>query len=410
MSEWRIAQVINSIGLGGVPQSVYQLVKHLPRDRYRTFVYVLRNYTDHADVRSETIQRFEDLGVTVRLPLRDEKKFNVVGEIAGWIQQDRPHILHTHSYKPNIYGRLAGIMCHNPELSLVAHYHNYYDNKWAEDDSLIYDQLLAKQTDAIVACSHSVAKHVCERVGIESQAISVISNGVDLQRFAAKIDSATARRELGIEPEVPVLGVVGRISAQKGLDDFIRAAALIHAQQPETQFIIAGAPESPKLLRALQGLTQELGLQDRLRFLGHVADMPQVYAALDLLVLPSRWEGFGLVLAEAMAAGKPVVATNVGGIPEVVADGETGLLVPPAAPGELAEAIIKLLTDPARAARMAEQGRRRAELFSWPYASEQLDVLYYNLLNYKEKISTDSALAATVPHSARLRNSSRIML
>jgi glycosyltransferase involved in cell wall biosynthesis len=211
--------------------------------------------------------------------------------------------------------------------------------------------------------------------------IELLLNGVDVDRFTAHHDPVTVKAELGIPSGCKVVGIVGRIAEEKAQDDFIKAARIISQHEPETVFLIVGAAGDPRLLERLRRLTMELGVDDKVRFIGYVADMPKVYAALDVLVLPSRWEGFGLVLVEAMAAGKPIVATQVGGIPEVVADGETALLVPPSDPPAIAAAVVSILIDPERAHAMGRRGVERAMLFSWEHVSGRLDDLYTRLLN-----------------------------
>ena len=379
MSRPRVAHVLNSMGLGGVPTIVYQLLRTLAPDGYDLSLYVLRRYADHADVREEQAERFRNLGVSVSFPDRDEKKFFVVGELCRWIIRDRIDILHTHSYKPNIYGRLAGLLCQGSHLKVISHYHNDYDNKWQEDNSLIFDQCLARSTARTIACSESVRDHVSERVGIPREGIEVILNGVELDRFAARHDPEEVKAEFGIPRDRQVVGVIGRISAQKAQDDFIQAARLIHERAPETVFLVVGSADDAALMAHLQDLTVQLGIEKHVRFLGYVPDIPRIYQALDVLVVPSRWEGFGLILVEAMAAGKPIVATKVGPIPEVVGSDGAALLVPPSSPPSIARAVLSLLADPGRAQEMGRRGMERARQFSWERAGRQLDELYTRL-------------------------------
>ena len=385
MGKHRVAHVLNSMGLGGVPPVVYHLLRTLPPERYNCYLYVLTPCTDHQDVRSAQVERFRDLGVSVSFPDRDGQKFYVVAELCQWIIRDQIDILHTHSYKPNLYGRLAGILCNAGALKIIGHYHNQYDNKWDSDGTLICDRLLARFSDRLIACSVSVRQHIAERVGVPLEQIELLLNGVEMDRFTAHHDPVTVKAEFGIPSDCKVVGVVGRISEQKAQDDFIKAARIISQHEPETVFLIVGATENPALLERLRRLTTELGLDDKVRFIGYVADIPKIYAALDVLVVPSRWEGFGLVLVEAMAAGKPIVATHVGAIPEVVADGETALLVPPSDPPAIAAAVVSILSDPERAHAMGRRGVERAMLFSWEHVSGRLEDLYTRLLNEGSK-------------------------
>ena len=379
MNRPRIAHVLNSIGLGGVPEAAYHLMRALPPGIYDNRVYVLKRAAGEEDAREGRAARFADVGVAVAFPARDDAKLGGVGELAAWLLQERIDVLHTHSYKPNLYGRLAGLLCRHAGLKMIAHYHNQYDNKWEKDGALIYDQLLAHSTDALIACSQSVAEHIAARIGVAPQRVHVVLNGVEAERFAGG-DAVQARRELGVPQYVPVLGCVGRISEQKGQEEFIRAAALVHQAFPDALFLVIGSADDEALLARLRGLGDELGLGAVLRFTGHLSDMPMVYAALDILVAPSRWEGFGLMLAEAMAAAKAIVATRAGAIPEVVIENETALLVPPRDAPALATAMLTLLRDPARARAMGLRGVQRARDFSWERSGQRLNLLYQKVL------------------------------
>jgi len=374
----RIAHVINSLGLGGVPQLVYQLLAALPRDGQELWLYLLRGAPDQPEGRLPQAERFRNLGIKLRFPRRDEKKFYVVGELCRWLQEDRIDILHTHSYKPNLYGRLAGSLCRNRGLRIIAHYHNDYDNKWQEDDSLVYEQLLAHSCDRFLACSEAVGHHVAERIGIAPGAVRVVLNGIDLERFRHTGDRAALRAELGIAPERRVVGMVGRLCRQKAQDVLLQAAPRIRAQFPDVLFLLAGAADEAATLAELQGMAADLGLAEQVRFLGYVRDIPRIYGALDVLAMPSRWEGFGLALAEAMAMGVPIVTTPVGGIPEVV--GDCALRVNPDEANELAAAIAALLADPARADALGRAAAERAERFCHRRVGGEVQTIYRELM------------------------------
>ncbi|MBI2959250.1 MAG: glycosyltransferase [Betaproteobacteria bacterium] len=374
----RIAHVLNTIGLGGVPEACFHLLRELPRERYDCRVYVLRRASDEEGARGGRLGRFAEIGVPVSFSAQGEDKMALVGELAAWLVGQEIDLLHTHSYKPNLYGRLAGLLCQPRGLRLLAHYHNQYDNKWASDGKLVFDRRLAEFPGALVACSRSVAGHVAERIGVPAARIDVVPNGVEAERFA-RGDRCTARAQLGIGDDRIVVGLVGRISEQKGQEEFIRAAAIVRARFPAALFLVIGSADTPNLLAQAKDLVAELGVADSVRFTGHVADMPSLYASLDVLAAPSRWEGFGLMLVEAMAAGKPIVATRVGAIPEVCG-GDTALLVPPCNPPALAEALLALLADPVRAQAMGRAGAARAGEYSWRRSGALLEGIYERVL------------------------------
>lgn len=375
----RIAHVINSIGLGGVPEAAYHLLRCLPRERFDCALYVLRRSDDELEARDARLARFAELGVSVSFPERDDQKMAVTADLCRWLGERRIDLVHTHSYKPNLYGRLAALLRRHEGLRMVAHYHNQYDNKWESDGGLVYDTMLAQSSDGLVACSGSVRDHVAERIWVPRERVEVILNGVEAQRFAGG-ERAAARARFELPADRPVVALVGRISEQKGQTEFIRAAALISREMPSALFLVVGSADDARLLDAAQGLVRELGLEENVRFTGHVTDMPALYAAIDVLAAPSRWEGFGLMLVEAMAAGKPIVATAVGAIPEVVVEDRTALLVPPKDHAALAAALLRLLRDPASAERMGACGVERAREFSWERSGEKLAGLYDRIL------------------------------
>ncbi len=190
--------------------------------------------------------------------------------------------------------------------------------------------------------------------GVPAEAIGLLPNGIPLERFEG-LDRRVARRALGLPPEGPVLLVPARLHPQKRHVDLIAAMVLLAPRRPDLRMLCAGdGPLRPRL----EALAASAGLDGQLRFLGHREDMPRLMAAADLVVLASEVEGSPLALLEAQAAGRAVVASRVGGVPEIVEDGRTGRLVPPGQPAQLAEAMAGLLDDPSLRQAM---GRRAAE-------------------------------------------------
>jgi glycosyltransferase involved in cell wall biosynthesis len=186
-----------------------------------------------------------------------------------------------------------------------------------------------------------------------------------IQLFNPRRDGTTVRAELGLGPGVPLIGVVGRIAHWKGHKLFLHAAARVRESLPETRFLIVGDAVTSgdhRLKEELFQLVQVLGLEEAVIFTGVRSDVPEVMAALNILVLPSELpEPLGRVVLEAMATARPVVATRQGGPLEIVVDGETGYLVPPRDPQLMAEAILSLLQAPERARMMGRAGRTRCE-------------------------------------------------
>jgi len=280
--------------------------------------------------------------------------------VALWrlLCRERPALVHTHTSKAGVVGRLAAWLARVPVVIHTPHGHIFYGYYGAAASALIrlVERLLAKITDRIVTLTDRGAEeHVRFHIaGMEK--FVTIHSGIDLAHFrSVQVDPAVKRKELGLPPDGAIVGTVGRLVPIKGLEWLLKAAPQVLAQFPQACFVIIG--DGP-LLGELRQMTSKLGIALRVVFLGAREDVPECLAALDLFVLPSLNEGMGRVLLEAMAVGCPVVATRVGGIPDIVADGTTGLLVPPRDDRGLAEAILTLLRDRSRRAAYCEAARR----------------------------------------------------
>ena len=235
------------------------------------------------------------------------------------------------------------------------------------------DTYLARQIDGAVACSHFNAATVARRYGRWPQ---VIFNGIDTDRFCPGTAEPALRRTLGLPADAPLLLFVGRLQPWKGVTTALHALALL----PATHLAIAGDGEERTRLEALAAT---LGLTARTHFLGAVerGELPRYYRTADLLVATSHAsETFGIGLVEAQACGLPVVASRFGGFPEVVAEGHTGLLVPPRDPTALADAVRTLLADPARRAAFAAAAPAWAAQFAWPAVTDRVEAVYRDLL------------------------------
>ncbi len=220
-----------------------------------------------------------------------------------------------------------------------------------------------RRVDGLIAVAEDVKTSIQAHIGgIPEAKIPVIFNSVDFRRYQIDVDRAAVRGRLGLRPTDQLLAVVATFKEQKGHRYLLEAAALLGERRPDLHLLLIGDGE---LRTALEERTRVLGLAERVHFLGTRRDVPELLAASDGFVLPSLWEGLSVALVEAMAGALPVVATRVSGTNQVMVDGETGWLVPPADPAALAAAIEALLADPKEAAARGDRARRRVEkLFS----------------------------------------------
>jgi glycosyltransferase involved in cell wall biosynthesis len=281
----------------------------------------------------------------------------------------RPDVVHTHMAKAGTVGRLAAAICGVPLVVHTYHghvFHGYFGSAKTRV-FLTIERALATLTHRIVVVGERQRDEIAAFGVAPRRKLLPIPLGLELDRFLdAQRRRGELRRELGAPVEAPLVGIVARLVPIKAHEDFLRAAQLVSQERPAARFLIVGDGERRLQLEAL---SNSLGLDGVVRFLGWRRDLERVYADLDVVALASRNEGSPVALIEALASARPVVATAVGGVPEVVLDGQTGLLVPPSDPPALARGILRVLNDAELALALGSAGRRHV----YPrYASRRL--------------------------------------
>lgn len=276
----------------------------------------------------------------------------VVRQVAAEVRAGSFDLLHTHDYRSDLIGFLVA---HRLSIPMVCTVHGYSDSTMSLRIYKWIDLVILRLTDRVIAVSGHLRDQLLS-VGLRPDRVTVARNAIDVAGFTLDaLPRGQIRRELGLA-DGPLVTVVGRLSGEKGHYDLLRAGVLVKAAEPTVRFLIVG--DGP-LRNQLETMATEVGLADSVIFTGYRSDVASCLAASDLFVLPSLREGIPSVLLEAMSIGLPVICTRVGGVPEVVTDGETGMLVAPSSPTQLAEAILYLLYDPARAQQMGVKGRDR---------------------------------------------------
>jgi glycosyltransferase involved in cell wall biosynthesis len=252
------------------------------------------------------------------------------------------------------------------------------------------ERKLSHFTDKIICCSKAVENFVKDFENIKDGKTTVIYNGVDEDRFSRLKDSKSIRTELGIDEGSPVVGSVSSLTPHKGHEHLIQAASLVLDKHPSTRFLIVG---DGLLRKRLEDQAKDLNIHSTVIFTGERKDIPEILSLMDVFVLPSfSREGLGLAIIEAMAAKKPVVATEIGGIPEAVNKGKTGFLVPPGDPAALATAIVELLQNPKKAKEMGEKGRARVmERFTKTKMLSEIQEVYQSLVSHSERKKDETA-------------------
>jgi glycosyltransferase involved in cell wall biosynthesis len=273
------------------------------------------------------------------------------------VRAARPDVVHTHMAKAGSVGRVAAWLAGAPLIVHTYHghvFHGYFSPRKTRV-FLTIERALAKVTDRIVVVGEGQRDEIVSYGLGTREKIVPIRLGLELDQFlGAESLRGSLRRELGLEADTPLVGIVARLVPIKAHEDFFAAARLVLDREPRACFLVIGDGERRQELEAQ---VAHLGLRQAVRFLGWRRDLAQVYADLDVVALSSRNEGSPVALIEALAAGRPVVSTAVGGVPEVVVDGETGLTVPVSDPPALAEGIERLLRDGALAQRLGAAGR-----------------------------------------------------
>ncbi len=266
------------------------------------------------------------------------------------VKEQRFDLVHAHIYASAAASALATL---GTGVPLVVTEHT--EGAWQGRRAHLVSRLIYRRAHRMIAVSSPIRGRLIERDGVHPKKISLIPNAV----IPASDTSPGTSSALPDEwREGPLIGVVARLQPEKGIANFLKAAARISSSCPSARFLVVGdGPLREELLR----LVDRLGIRGRVHFLGHRADARALIGLLDVLVVPSLTEGTPLIVLEAMAGGVPVVASAVGGIPDQVRHGKEGLLVPPADPAALGDAVLELLRDPDRARRLGEAGRRRAD-------------------------------------------------
>ncbi len=279
--------------------------------------------------------------------------------LVTFLSRRRIDILHTHLFEPSVIGLTAGVLARTPLRVMTRHYSDYHTRihkRW----HVRLDQMCTRFSHAVIAVSEHTREHMIHEEKAPAEKVSAICNGIDFARIQLSGGDAHTRirREFNAENAYLLL-IVARLHPEKGYEYLFQALAEMKSSLDRpVLLLVAGAGPFEEAYRAQ---VRSLGCADNVHFLGFRKDVQDLMTAADLVVLPSVAEAFGLVLTEALYLGTPVVATRVGGIPEIVSDGVDGVLVPPANSHALAEAIGGLLRDPERRRRMAGTGRRKVQ-------------------------------------------------
>ena len=296
------------------------------------------------------------------------------------LRNERPDIVHTHTSKAGILGRWAAFFVRVPVIIHTPHGHVFwgYFGKLKTRIFILLEKISALVTDRLVMLTEQEKiDHLHFHIAPENK-FSVVHSGINLDEFSnTSVDPAAMKRRLGIPEDNLIVGTVGRLTSIKGHRYLIEAARKIAGSRPDTTFVILGDGE---LLDELKNMVTRSDIEENIKFLGWRSDVAEVMSTFDIFALPSLNEGMGRVLVEAMALGRPIVASNIGGIPDLVVDCENGYLVSVGDVESLAARIRKLLDDPEKREEMGECGKKIAIDYSANAMVEKIDRVYRKLV------------------------------
>jgi len=355
---------------GGAEQVLLTTLGAIDKTQYKIFVCLL--------IPSAILEeKLRDLGVSFFI-LDMASKWDIfsVIRLSRFMRKEKIGIVHCLLYASHTFGRIAAILARVPVILA-----------WEEGEifgqvpirHIWVDRILSRFTDGIVSCSDAAKEEIIRKEAIPEYKIRVIRNAVDLDKFNTSRDTATIRSQLGIGKDEILIGTVASLSNKiKGQEYLIRAMPQIINVYPQTKLLLVG--EGPSRADFLQ-ITETLNISDKVIFTGFRKDIPDIMNALDIYVCSSILEGLGLSILEAMSFKKPVIATRVGGTPELVIHGQTGFLVPSKDANSLAQATIKLLADRGKMQQMGRLGFERVRaVFSVNSFIKEMESLYKEFL------------------------------
>ncbi len=383
MRKIKVAHIITRMVKGGAQENTLYTVKHLAPRKYDTYLISGPPLGGEGSIedRIPSQVNFIKIEELVR-PIHPCKDIIAFLKIFLLCLREKFDIVHTHTSKAGILGRWAARLSGTRIIVHTPHGHIFYGYE-RELSAAFYawvERITAWITDVLITLTERGKIEHLERGIGSAEKMKVIYSGVEIEKFSLPRDKISQRRALGLPEEAKIIGCVGRMVPVKGHVHFLEAARVVKEKHPETHFLVQG---EGTLRQELVEKAKSLSLSSCCRFLSAATPVQEVFSSLDIFVLPSLNEGMGRVLVEAMATGLPIVASRVGGVPELVKNGVNGYLVPPGDKEALAASILSLLENPSLASRMGEKGKEMSKNFSAQRMLAQIESLYKELWEVK---------------------------
>lgn len=376
MQKVTVLWVIKGLGLGGAERLLASSLPYLDRD---TYDYEIAYFDDS---KGNLVPEFERAGISVVcLHIRKPYDIRVIFRLLRVLRSRRTDILHVHSPYwgtfARVLGKIAGVK------AIISTEHQFVNKLHPMAKAL--NVATYGINDAVIGVSEAVVSSLKAKRRVREDRLYVVHNGIDTRAVSEGFfDSAMVKASLGIDERNFLVLTVANIKPQKGHQYLLMAMPLLLAQIPNTTFVFVGRPKSRSASEQLEKMAKRLGVSKSVIFAGFRPDVFRLVSSCDVFVLPSLWEPFGIVLLEAMSLGKPVVATRVGGIPEIIADGVNGYLVEPKEPRALSEKIAKLLENEPLRNKMGQTGRETVrQRFDIRKSVVKTEQIYSSILDSK---------------------------
>ena len=362
----RVMQLTEDLGVGGLETVVATLTRTIDKSQFDCSVLCLKDEGALADeLRADgfVVHRLET-------PPPGKADYFAFRKVARLLRERRIDVIHTHNTSPLVDGALGAMLSGVRTVVHTDHARDFPDKL----RYVVAEHLLSHYVYRMVGVSDQTTRNLRRYERIPLRKLKTIPNGISGARYRVATDPAAKRRELGLRESGPVIGLAARLTEQKGVRYLLDAMPALVARFPDLTLVIAGIGVLEPELRAQAAAS---GVADHVRFVGVRRDMPELLQLFDVFCVPSIWEGLPMSVLESLAAGCPLVASAVGGVPSAIEHGVSGLLLPPRDPAALADAISTLLRDPALARRYAAAGRRVFdERFSAEAMTRQYERLY----------------------------------
>jgi glycosyltransferase involved in cell wall biosynthesis len=380
LQRFKMIQITSGSEIWGAERHFWNLLNGLDKEKYKIIVI---------SPPGNLAKKLREQGVAlIKVKMRHKADLFALISLFYHIKKVRPHIVHTHDNRANLFGRIAARAASVPIIISTVHTlptkREHVGNLLNRFYCLL-DRFTTSFVDKVIAVSKIIEGELVNGLKVPPHKVTLIWNGIDTKKFNGNLDKESKRKvceRLGIEPTSPIVGTVGRLSQEKGHRYFLEAAKEIAKMRPDVRFLIVGKGEMEPELKEM---VRRLGLDEKVTFTGYIENIEEITSIMDVVVLASLREGFGMAASEALASGKPVVATtSVGCLRDVGYNGKVGFLVPPGDPKSISKGVLDILDNPVRAERMGVQGRSLVkEKYNVEEMLKKTHLLYQELIEEK---------------------------